>query len=95
MDELQRQLQSKMNGEDENGTKPVVRLKEAMQTLKQEINEMIINIGIHNHELLAKQKQKMMQSIQARNSKLKKSSAKRGFSKKGIADDVDDDYISA
>lgn len=90
LEETQRLLQSKMNGDDEQGSKSIVRLKEAIQTLKQEINEMIITIGMDNNELLAKQKRQVMDSIERRHQKLKKSS-KSSIGKKGIADDIDDD----
>ncbi len=93
LEEMQRLLQNKMGGDDDTGNKPIIRLKEAIQTLKHEINDMIINIGIQNNELLSRHKEKMNHNIQMRNEKLKKSSKNR-FNKKG-GDNDNDGYVSS
>jgi predicted nucleic acid-binding Zn-ribbon protein len=58
LDEASRLLEEKTSGENGLGTNsPIVRIKEAIRTLQEELNQMHITISILNNDLLQRRKE--------------------------------------
>lgn len=58
LEETTRQLEQRTTGDGGSGpNRPVVRLKEAIRALRDEIQDMHVSIGISTHELINKQKE--------------------------------------
>lgn len=58
LEEASRLLEEKTSGENGLGTNsPIVRIKEAIRTLQEELNQMHITISILNNDLLQRRKE--------------------------------------
>lgn len=91
LEEVTRQLEQRTTGDGGTGPqRPIVRFKEAIRTLQEEIQDKHISIGILSHELINKQKEAVHAKQRIAHSKARRR-GKQSSSSLGAYDEVDHD----